>query len=106
MNRRGVPQEKEGVVDRVVGWPTAVLELDVLEVLDIPAEGPKDRHDERGLRVLLADVLALVTGDPVPDRSESDVEIDQWRRWLRHAVLPSQSRGTIVVQAGITRIRN
>ena len=73
-------QEEEGVVDRVVGWPTAVLELDVLEVLDVPAERAEDRHDERGLGVLLTDPLALVLGDPVANGREGVVEFAPCRR--------------------------
>src|SRR5450759_3681755 len=48
------PEEEQGVVDGVVRWPTAVFELDVLEVLDIPAERAEHGHDQRRLWVLLA----------------------------------------------------
>jgi hypothetical protein len=74
------PEEEEGVVDRVVGWSAAILELDVLEVLDVPAERPKDRHDECGFGVLLADPLALVLGDPVANGREGVVEFAPCRR--------------------------
>src|SRR5674476_699949 len=69
-------EEEQGVVDRIVRGSTPVFELDVLEVLDVPAQGAEDGHDERRLRVLLADALALVLRDPVTDGGQDDLEIE------------------------------
>ena len=38
-------QQEEAVVNEVVRWSAALLELDVFQILDVPAEGAEDRHD-------------------------------------------------------------
>jgi len=72
-------EEEQGVVDRIVRGSTPVFELDVLEVLDVPAQGAEDGHDERGFRVLLADALALVLRDPVTDGTQDACKISHLR---------------------------
>src|SRR5450759_3275401 len=69
-------EEEQGVVDRIVRGSTPIFELDVFEVFQIPAERSQDWNDQRRLRVLLADALALVLGDPVTDGGQDDLEIE------------------------------
>src|SRR5674476_760341 len=75
-NKRRSAEGEQALAARMSAGTPPVFELDVLEVLDVPAQGAEDGHDERRLRVLLADALALVLRDPVTDGGQDDLEIE------------------------------
>lgn len=67
----GRPQEEERVVDGLVAGLHLVLALDLVEVLDVPAEGAEHGLDERRLGVLLAELPApAVARDPLAHLGE------------------------------------
>ena len=67
---------QQGVVDRVVLRPEAILVADLAKLVGAPTQGGEYRFDEDGLGILLAEVFAEVANllDASPRRGESRAE--------------------------------